>query len=387
MKKILIVFGTRPEAIKLAPVIERLKVNSKFKTVICLTAQHREMLDQALKVFSIFPQYDLNIMNIDQDLFDITICALNGLKDILKKERPDLVIVQGDTTTAFVATLAAFYLKISIAHIEAGLRTYNKYSPFPEEKNRHLLSVLADFHFAPTEWAKSNLLKEGIPEDKIFVTGNTVIDSLLAVSNRQKAIKNKKHWLNYFKEKWNLILPSDNETNPDTISSKILLVTGHRRESFGEGFRNICMALKEIEESRKDVTIVYPVHLNPNVQRTVKNILSGLPNIHLIEPLEYEPFVFLMGKAYLLLTDSGGIQEEAPSLEKPVLVMRDTTERPEGIEAGVVRLVGTKKAEIVNNVMELLNNQYLYEKMSKAVNPYGDGRASERIIEIIKRNL
>ncbi|MDI6891098.1 MAG: UDP-N-acetylglucosamine 2-epimerase (non-hydrolyzing) [Thermodesulfovibrionales bacterium] len=384
MKKLLIVFGTRPEAIKLAPVIKQLKAKSKeLRAIVCVTAQHREMLDQVLKVFDIIPQYDLDIMTNDQDLFDITTDSLIGLEDILKREQPDMLLVQGDTTTAFIASLAAYYLKIPIAHVEAGLRTYNKYSPFPEEKNRHLLSVLADYHFSPTEWAKSNLLREGIPSEKIWVTGNTVIDALLSVSSRQKTVSSKKHWFGYFKEKWNLPVPSNTDSNIDINNSKLILVTGHRRENFGQGFKNICMALKEITEKRRDVTIVYPVHLNPNVQQPVKSILNGKPNIYLIEPLEYEPFVFLVSQSYLILTDSGGIQEEAPSLGKPVLVMRNTTERPEGIEAGVVKLVGTDKDTIVNETLELLDDQSLYEKMSKAVNPYGDGRAGERIVNIL----
>lgn len=382
MKKLLIVFGTRPEAIKLAPVIKQLKAKSKeLRAIVCVTAQHREMLDQVLKVFDIIPQYDLDIMTNDQDLFEITTDSLIGLKDILKREQPDMLLVQGDTTTAFIAGLAAYYLKIPIGHIEAGLRTYNKYSPFPEEKNRHLLSVLADFHFAPTEWAKSNLLREGIPSEKIWVTGNTVIDALLTVARSQKPEARQKTFENYFKEKWNLTLT----TNTNTTNSKLILVTGHRRENFGEGFENICLALKEIAEKRKDVTIVYPVHLNPNVQKPVKTILNGNPDIHLIEPLEYEPFVFLMNNAYLILTDSGGIQEEAPSLGKPVLVMRDTTERPEGVEAGTVKLVGTDKDIIVNETLELIDNSLLYERMSKAVNPYGDGKAAEKIVSVLRR--
>lgn len=378
-KKILIIFGTRPEAIKMAPLVKALESNEKIESAVCVTAQHREMLDQVLKVFDITPNYDLNIMADGQDLYDITTKTLSGVKHVLVQERPDLVLVQGDTTSAFVSALAAYYLKIPVGHVEAGLRTYNKYSPFPEEINRHLLSVLAEFHFAPTEWAKSNLIREGISGEKIWITGNTVVDALIMVA--QKVANRKSAWHKYFKEKWNLIPPSDAKKH------KIILVTGHRRENFGEGFENICMALKEIAEKRKDVTIVYPVHLNPNVQKPVKSILSGKANIHLIEPLEYEPFVFLMSNAYLILTDSGGIQEEAPSLGKPVLVMRDTTERPEGIEAGTVKLVGTDKNKIVNETIELLENSSLYERMSKAVNPYGDGRASERIVDIILEKL
>jgi len=382
MKKIMLIFGTRPEAIKLAPIIQRLKAEgSKFKPIVCVTAQHREMLDQVLNLFEIEPDYDLNIMIDNQDLFDVTVKALNGLKEILKKEKPDIALVQGDTTTSFVASLAAFYLKIPLGHVEAGLRTYNKYSPFPEEKNRHLTGVLADYHFAPTEWAKNNLLKENAPEDRIWVTGNTVIDALLWVVSRQKSAGGEQYWNRYFKERWGLTLT----TNTNTC--KLILVTGHRRESFGEGFRNICLALKEIAKDRHDIKIVYPVHLNPNVQKPVRDILSDIPNIYLIGPLDYEPFVYLMEKAHLILTDSGGIQEEAPSLGKPVLVMRNVTERPEGIEAGVVKLVGTNEDKIVAETEILLDNKKAYEKMAQASNPYGDGKAAERIVNILKEVL
>jgi len=380
MYKILLVLGTRPEAIKLAPVIKKLEeYNSKFIPIVCVTAQHRKMLDQVLTSFDISPDYDLNIMKENQGLFDIAVKSLKGLKKVLEKVQPNVVLVQGDTTTAFIAGLASYYLKIPIGHIEAGLRTYDKYSPFPEEKNRQLLSVLADYHFAPTEWSKSNLLKEGILSEKIWVTGNTVIDALLTVSSRQKAVSRRKALEEYFKNEWNLKL--------NTKHSKVILVTGHRRESFGKGFENICLALKIIAEKRDDVTIVYPVHLNPNVQRPVKTILSGKNNIYLIEPLEYEQFVFLMNKSYLILTDSGGIQEEAPSLGKPVLVMRNKTERPEGIEAGVAKLVGTEKDNIIKSTIELIENKPLYKRMSKLINPYGDGRASYRIAEILESIL
>ncbi len=375
MKRILLVFGTRPEAIKMAPVINKLKeYDGHFTTIVCVTAQHREMLDQVLSIFNITPDYDLNIMQNNQNLFDITTKVLNGLKGVFEEAKPDLVMVQGDTTTAFIAGLGAFYLKIPVGHVEAGLRTYDKYNPFPEEKNRHLLSTLTDYHFAPTEWSKSNLLKENVPPERIWVTGNTVIDALLQMvrgqrSDRGQGVKGSK----YFNSKFEI------------RNSKLILVTGHRRESFGEGFENICKALKTIAQERKDVTIVYPVHLNPNVQRPVKALLKGIDNVFLIEPLEYEPFIFLMNESYLILTDSGGIQEEAPSLGKPVLVMRNTTERPEGIEAGVVRLVGTEKENIIRNTMELLDNRTLYEKMSQSANPYGDGKAAERIVDILLR--
>jgi UDP-N-acetylglucosamine 2-epimerase (non-hydrolysing) len=380
VKKIMVIFGTRPEAIKLAPVIRELKTcGSECKTLICITAQHREMLDQVLRLFEITPDYDLDIMHYNQDLFDVTIKSLDGLKRILEVSQPNLVVVQGDTTTTFAASLAAYYCKIPIAHVEAGLRTHNKYQPFPEEKNRHLTTVLADYHFAPTEWAKSNLLRENISEEKVWVTGNTVIDALLFINSRHQKQDVQRHWLNYFKEKWDISLSKNNQ--------KVILVTGHRRESFGEGFKNICLALSEIVERRKDVTIIYPVHLNPNVQAPVKSILGNKSNIRLIEPLEYEPFVFLMNHSCIILTDSGGIQEEAPSLGKPVLVMRNVTERPEGIEAGSVKLVGTNKSEIVSETIELLDNPVSHEKMSKAINPYGDGLAALRIVDIFKAIL
>ncbi len=378
MRKLLIVFGTRPEAIKLAPVIHKLRSgNGHWNSVVCVTAQHRQMLDQVLKIFKISPQHDLDLMKKNQDLFDITSGALSGLRDIMLEEKPDLIMVQGDTTTAFAAGLAAYYLKIPIAHVEAGLRTYDKYSPFPEEMNRHLLSVLTDYHFAPTEWSKSNLKKEGIQEERIWVTGNTVIDALFYTVNRQNDRENTDRFQSFFRERWNIDMPGKSS------SEKLLLVTGHRRENFGEGFKNICSALKEIAQVRKDVRIIYPVHLNPNVQKPVNEILKGIPNIYLIDPLEYEPFIFLMNQSYLILTDSGGVQEEAPSLGKPVLVMRTTTERPEGIEAGIVKLVGTDKEAIVKNTLNLLDDPSIYDKMSKAINPYGDGRAAERIVEII----
>jgi UDP-N-acetylglucosamine 2-epimerase (non-hydrolysing) len=337
------------------------------------------MLDQVLSLFDIHPQYDLDIMKKNQDLFDITARLLKGLKKVLKVTGPDLVLVQGDTTTAFTAGLASYYLKIPLGHIEAGLRTYDKYSPFPEEANRHLLSVLSDFHFPPTEWSRSNLLQEGISPDKIWVTGNTVLDALSVVAEIQKTEDRKRNLVRYFKERWKIAV--------DDLNAKIILVTGHRRENFGKGFQNICLALKSIAKKRKDVVIVYPVHLNPNVQEPVKRILSGLDNVNLIDPLEYEQFVFLMSNAYVILTDSGGIQEEAPFLGKPVLVMRNTTERPEGVEAGVVKLVGTEKDRIVENTIELLDNAVLYEKMSEAVSPYGDGKASEKIIDVLRTVL
>jgi UDP-N-acetylglucosamine 2-epimerase (non-hydrolysing) len=386
--KFMVIFGTRPEVIKVIPVIRKLK-ESVCQVIICVTAQQREMLDQSLAFFEIIPDYDLNIMVDCQDLFYVTNKTLEGLKKILQKERPDVVLVQGDTSTAFAASLAAFYLQIPIGHIEAGLRTHNKYNPFPEEKNRHLIGALTDYHFAPTELAKDNLSKEGVPETQIWVTGNTVIDTLLEVINSQSSVAKQEELGMYFKEKWKLVLTDD--------SQKLILVTGHRRESFGEDFRNICLALKEIAERNPDVTIIYPVHLNPNVQKPVYEILgsdlanridgTAPKNIFLLEPLEYEYFVYLMSKSYIILTDSGGIQEEAPSLHKPVLVMRNTTERSEGIEANTLRLVGTKKDVIYREAQQLLDNKDTYDKMSKTINPYGDGKAAGRIVDVLTKNL
>ena len=386
--KFMVIFGTRPEAIKIIPVIKKLR-ESGYQVIICVTAQQREMLDQSLDFFEIIPDYDLNIMVGCQDLFHVTTRILEELKKILQEEKPDVVLVQGDTSTAFTASLAAFYLQISIGHIEAGLRTHHKYNPFPEEKNRHLISVLTDYHFAPTELAKDNLVKEGIPESQIWVTGNTVIDTLLDVINHQSSAVKQEELGMYFKERWKLILTDDNQ--------KRILVTGHRRESFGEDFRNICIALKEIAEKNPDATIIYPVHLNPNVQKPVYKILgsdlanridSAVPkNIFLLEPLKYDHFVYLMSKSYIIMTDSGGIQEEAPSLHKPVLVMRDTTERAEGIDANTLRLVGMKKDMIASAAQQLLDSKDVYGEMSGAINPYGDGKAAGRIVDILTKNL
>lgn len=372
MKKILLIFGTRPEAIKLAPVILQLKTyQSKFKTIICVTAQHREMLDQVLDIFQIKPDYDLGIMKQNQSLFDVTVNGLKKLKGILMKEKPDIILVQGDTTTTFIASLAAYYLKIKIGHIEAGLRTKDKFNPFPEEINRRLADCLADLYFVHTKQAKENLLREGVDKRKIFVTGNTVIDALMMIVKKQ----NNKRIQKEIKQKFilNYGISLDNK--------KLILVTGHRRESFGRDFEDICKGLKKIALSNQDVQIIYPVHLNPNVQKPVRKILSGIKNVHLIEPLDYFTFVWLMNRAYLILTDSGGIQEEAPSLGKPVLVMRKKTERTEGIDAGTAKLVGTDSEKIYSEAKELLENIRLYQKMAKAVNPYGDGKAAERIVE------
>ncbi len=389
MKKILIVFGTRPEAIKMAPLVKALQRESGiFDAKVCVTAQHREMLDQVLKIFDISPDYDLDIMKPGQDLYDVTSGVLLGMKEVLSDFRPDIVLVHGDTTTTLAVSLAAFYRKIPVGHVEAGLRTEDIYSPWPEEANRQLTSRLTRLHFAPTSKSRQNLLAEKIPDENIVVTGNTVIDALFLVlekigSNPEKEtkiIETLKNRLPFFQ--------TPKTQNPKTQNPKpkqLILVTGHRRENFGRGFINICEALKEIAEKEPDVDIVYPVHLNPNVQKPVNEILGDTPNIHLIPPLEYEPFVYLMSKAHIIVTDSGGIQEEAPSLGKPVLVMRETTERPEAVEAGTVKLVGTDKKVIVESALKLLNDRESYEKMSKAHNPYGDGKASERITETLKK--
>ncbi len=378
-KKVMLAFGTRPEAIKMAPVIKQFESQiDKFVTIVCATAQHRHMLDQVLKLFEITTHHDLDVMTPNQTLPDLTAKILLGVTSVLEKERPDIVFVQGDTTTTLVTGLAAYYLKIPVAHIEAGLRTRNKYSPFPEEVNRRLTSTIADFHFTPTQESKNNLLREGFPENKIFITGNTVIDALHWVNQKINSTTAHRVWSEHFQKEFNLSFSSDIKT---------ILVTGHRRESFGEGFERICHTLARIAFDNSDVKIVYPVHLNPNVQKTVTSILANVANVHLIPPLEYEPFVYLMNKSYLILTDSGGVQEEAPSLGKPVLVMRDTTERPEGLNAGVTKLVGTDCDKTVQEVSELLHNTAAYEKMSKAVNPYGDGTASKIIVKSISNAL
>ncbi|MBF0265657.1 MAG: UDP-N-acetylglucosamine 2-epimerase (non-hydrolyzing) [Gammaproteobacteria bacterium] len=369
MKKILIVFGTRPEAIKMAPLVNKLKQNESFNVAVCVTAQHREMLDQVLSLFNIEPEYDLNIMKAGQSLADITAKVLNGLQKVIQDFKPDKLFVHGDTTTTFSASLAAFYEQVAVCHVEAGLRTGNLYSPWPEEANRRLTSVLTELHFAPTKLSKENLLKENIDESKIIITGNTVIDALLEVRDK---ITNNKELQEQYKNEFSFI----------NTEKKLILVTGHRRESFGEGFENICHALAELAQ-RVDIQICYPVHLNPNVREPVNRILSKEKNIYLIEPQDYLPFIYLMDKSYLILTDSGGIQEEAPSLGKPVLVMRDTTERPEAIEAGTVKLVGTDKDIIINSMNELLDDEEAYKKMSFAHNPYGDGKACQRIQEAL----
>ena len=372
MKKVLTVFGTRPEAIKMAPLVHELAAASHIDSKVCVTAQHREMLDQVLQLFDINPDYDLNIMKSGQDLFDVTENILTGLKTVLDDFKPDVVLVHGDTTTTFSASLAAFYKKIEIGHVEAGLRTGNLYSPWPEEANRKLTGVLTRFHFAPTELSKSNLQKELVPDERIFVTGNTVIDALLWVKDKLESDTQLQARL----AKQFPFLDTD---------KKMVLVTGHRRESFGGGFERICEALANIAKAQPDVQIVYPMHLNPNVREPVNRLLSSLDNVFLIEPLDYLPFVYLMNRCYLIITDSGGVQEEAPSLGKPVLVMRDTTERPEAIEAGTVKLVGTDVQRITSETISLLSELDNYQAMAKAHNPYGDGLACARIVnELLK---
>ena len=370
MNKILLVFGTRPEAIKMAPVFRALSATKQWEVKVCVTAQHRQMLDQVLDLFNIKPEFDLNLMKPGQDLTDITSNVLIGMRDVFNQWKPDLVLVHGDTTTAMAASLAAFYAKIPVAHVEAGLRTNNIYSPWPEEMNRRVVGRVASLHFAPTETARANLLAEGCAEKSIYVTGNTVIDALLNVVEKINADAT----INQLSRESFAFLHED---------KRLILVTGHRRENFGQGFEDICKALRKIAE-REDVEIVYPVHLNPNVQEPVRRILGECPRIHLIEPLDYLPFVYLMNRAHILLTDSGGIQEEAPSLGKPVLVMRDTTERPEAVTAGTVKLVGTDAACIVSEATRLLDDQQEYQRMSQTHNPYGDGLASSRICKVIQ---
>lgn len=375
MKKILLVFGTRPEAIKMAPLVKEFqKFNTEFNTKVCVTGQHRQMLDQVLEIFDIQPDYDLNIMKTGQDLFDVTSNILLGLKKVFDDFNPDLVLVHGDTTTSFVTGLAAFYTKIKVGHVEAGLRTYNIQSPWPEEGNRQLTGILTDYHFAPTLKSKENLINELKDKNKIFITGNTVIDALLYTIEK---INNRKE----LKEQ--LIIKLQ-ESYPGILNRQFILMTGHRRENFGKGFINICEALKEIALRYPSLDIVYPVHLNPNVRQIVNEILNGIKNIYLIEPLQYQEFIFLMNESFFIITDSGGIQEEAPSLGKPVLVIRDTTERPEAVDAGTVKLVGTNKDNIVKSAVQLIENQNEFEKMSKAHNPYGNGTASKRIVEILR---
>lgn len=375
MKKILLVFGTRPEAIKMAPLVKAFQKDTEhFETRVCVTAQHRQMLDQVLEVFGITPEYDLNIMAPNQDLYDITAKVLMGLREVLKDFRPDTVLVHGDTTTSMAASLAAFYIQIPVGHVEAGLRTYNMLSPWPEEMNRQVTDRICTYYFAPTEQSKKNLLQENIDEKKIFITGNTVIDALLmAVDIISSTPGMEEKIAKEFQEKGYTV-----------GNREYILVTGHRRENFGEGFLHICKAIKELAALHPDMDIVYPVHLNPNVQKPVYELLSGVDNVYLISPLDYLPFIYAMQHSTLLLTDSGGVQEEAPSLGKPVLVMRDTTERPEAVEAGTVKLVGTDAEAIVSNVTALLQDKEMYKRMSETHNPYGDGQACERIMVALR---
>ncbi|WP_350587253.1 UDP-N-acetylglucosamine 2-epimerase (non-hydrolyzing) [Pseudoalteromonas sp. 3-MNA-CIBAN-0064] len=372
--KILSIFGTRPEAIKMAPLVKALNLTDGIDARVCVTAQHREMLDQVLDLFEIIPEYDLNIMKPGQSLYDVTTNILLGLKPILEEFKPDLVLVHGDTSTTLSASLAAFYQQIPVGHVEAGLRTGNLASPWPEEGNRKLTGAITKLHFAPTPTSQQNLLNEGVNADDIIVTGNTVIDALLQVVDK---VKTDETLIKTLQAKF----PELDE------SKKLILVTGHRRESFGGGFERICEALVEIATQHPDTQILYPMHLNPNVREPVNRILKDVKNVQLIEPQDYLPFVYLMSKAHIIVTDSGGVQEEAPSLGKPVLVMRDTTERPEAITAGTVKLVGTDKDRIVAEVNNLLSNQLDYETMSRAHNPYGDGKACERIISKIKQHF
>ena len=382
MKKVMLVFGTRPEAIKMAPLVKEFqKQKERIETVVCVTGQHREMLDQVLEIFDIKPDYDLNIMKQGQDLYDVTARVLTGMREVLKEVKPDVVLVHGDTTTSTAAALATFYQQIPVGHVEAGLRTHNIYSPWPEEMNRLLTGRLATYHFSPTPLSRNNLIKESIDDRNIIVTGNTVIDALYWVVDK---IKNNKELNN---ELENVLSKAGYDVNRLNNGKKLVLITGHRRENFGDGFINMCTAIKDLMVKYPDVDFVYPMHLNPNVRKPIHEVfgenLSRLKNMFFIEPLEYLSFVYLMEKSSIVLTDSGGIQEEAPGLGKPVLVMRNTTERPEALNAGTVKLVGTDYNKIVNEVSSLIDDKAAYEKMSKAVNPYGDGLACGRIVNAL----
>ncbi len=378
-QKILIVFGTRPEAIKMAPLVKKFQEKSDFFNLkVCVTAQHREMLDQVLELFEIEPDYDLNIMKSGQDLYDVTSNVLLGMREVLVEFKPDVVFVHGDTSTTSSTALASFYQQIKVAHVEAGLRTGDIYSPWPEEANRQITAVLANYHFAPTTTSQKNLLRENREPKSILVTGNTVIDALYLALDKIKKTTHLKE---------SIVKSIEDEIADDTFSlnsSKFILVTGHRRENHGQGFINICKALKSIALNNPNINIIYPVHLNPNVQKPVNELLSEVKNIYLIKPMQYEAFIYMMDKSYFIITDSGGVQEEAPSLGKPVLVMRDTTERPEALEAGTVKLVGTDTNLIIEEAEKLLNNQEAYRLMSKAHNPYGDGTACEQIVNFFK---
>lgn len=383
MKRIMLVFGTRPEAIKMAPLVQEFRKHpDQYETLVCVTGQHREMLDQVLNIFGIVPDYDLNIMKPGQDLYDVTARILSGMRDILTRTRPDVVLVHGDTTTSMAVALAAFYQQIPVGHVEAGLRTHNIYSPWPEEMNRQITGRIATYHFSPTPLSRENLLREGIDKSRILVTGNTVIDALYAVVNK---IKDDVP-LQLSLEKELKAAGYDTDRLVTEEGRRLVLITGHRRENFGDGFLHICRAIKMLSEKYPDVDFVYPMHLNPNVRKPIKEVFGEncQSNLFFIEPLEYLSFVYLMEKSHIVLTDSGGIQEEAPGLGKPVLVMRDTTERPEALEAGTVKLVGTDYDKIVSEVSSLLDDAQYYEKMSQAVNPYGDGKACERIAQYIQ---
>ena len=378
----MLVFGTRPEAIKMAPIVKEFQKHpDEFKTIVCVTGQHREMLDQVLNIFEITPDYDLNIMKQGQDLYDVTARVLTGMRDVLKEVKPDVVLVHGDTTTSTAAALAAFYQQIPVGHVEAGLRTHNIYSPWPEEMNRLLTGRLATYHFSPTPLSRNNLIKESVDDRNIIITGNTVIDALYWVVDK---IKNNKELDNELED---ILSKAGYDVNRLNNGKKLVLITGHRRENFGDGFINMCTAIKDLTVKYPDLDFVYPMHLNPNVRKPIHEVfgenLSGLKNMFFIEPLEYLSFVYLMEKSSIVLTDSGGIQEEAPGLGKPVLVMRDTTERPEALDAGTVKLVGTDYNKIVNEVSSLIDDKAAYEKMSKAVNPYGDGLACGRIVNAL----
>lgn len=383
MKTIMLVFGTRPEAIKMCPLVKEFqKYPNDFRTIVCVTGQHREMLDQVLQIFDVTPDYDLNIMKQGQDLYDVTSRVLLGMRDVLKQEQPDVVFVHGDTTTSTAAAIAAFYQQVPVAHVEAGLRTHNIYSPWPEEMNRQITSRIAAYNYAPTPLSRQNLLQENVSTDTITVTGNTVIDALYMVVDK---IKNDQQLGKQLAQNICIAGYDVNRLNHD---KKMVLITGHRRENFGDGFINMCTAIKDLTKKYPDVDFIYPMHLNPNVRKPIHEVfgedLSGLGNMFFIEPLEYLNFVYLMEKCNIVLTDSGGIQEEAPGLGKPVLVMRDTTERPEAVDAGTVKLVGTDYQKIVDNVSRLLDDAEYYNTMSKAVNPYGDGKACERIVNALK---
>ena len=381
MKKVMLVFGTRPEAIKMAPLVKAFQAEPEnFETFVCVTGQHRQMLDQVLNLFEITPDFDLNIMKAGQDLYDVTARVLTGMRDVFEKVTPDVVLVHGDTTTSTAAALAAFYRQIPVGHVEAGLRTHNIYSPFPEEMNRQITGRIAAYNFAPTPLSKTNLLTENVAENSIFVTGNTVIDALHWVTKKLKSSESMQTELTEF------LKNSGYDVSRLVNGKKLVLITGHRRENFGDGFISMCSAIKTLNEKYPDVDFVYPMHLNPNVRKPIAEVFGTTPpeNMFFIEPLDYLPFVFLMEKSDIVLTDSGGIQEEAPGLGKPVLVMRDTTERPEALEAGTVKLVGTNFEKIVAEVSKLLDDKNYYETMSKAVNPYGDGMACPRILEALK---